>query len=193
MRTPFILILTVALTMLATTAAFATEGQEMTEEEMMQAWMEAAAPGPQHEALAQLAGNWTSTTTSYEGPEPAVVSTGNTVKTMILGGRYLMEDTQGESMGMPFHGVGLTGYNNTTGQYEWVWYDNMSTAILFGTGGMEGNTLTCHLDYADPISKKQMKAKLTVTIESPDRHVFSWYNLADGKEVKAMGVEYVRK
>ena len=185
----------VTLCVLALTVgtAFAAEGREMTEEEMMKVWMEAASPDAHHEGLAQMAGEWAFTTRSYENPEAATVSTGTTVKTMIMGGRYLQEDTQGESFGMPFHGMGLTGYNKTTGKYEWVWFDNMSTALMWGSGTMDGNKLTCYLDYIDPMTKMPQKAKTISTIESKDKHVFTWYNLAGDQETKMMEVEYVRK
>jgi hypothetical protein len=184
----------IAVLTLTLGAAFAAEGQEMTEDEMMKAWMETASPDAHHEALAQMAGEWDFTTRSYEAPgEPATVSTGTTVKTMIMGGRYLQEDTQGESFGMPFHGMGLTGYNKTTGKYEWVWFDNMSTALMWGSGTMDGNKLTCYLDYIDPITKMPMKSKTISTIESKDKHVFTWYNLDGDKDTKMMEVEYVRK
>ncbi len=166
----------------------------MTQDEMMKAWMEAAAPDAHHEGLAKMAGEWTFTTRSFENPDgPATVSTGTTVKTMILDGRFLQEDTQGESMGMPFRGMGLTGYNKTTGQYEWLWCDNMSTALMKGSGTMDGNTITCYLDYVDPMTKQPQKAKTVSVIESEDKHVFSWYNIDGDKEVKMMEVEYLRK
>ena len=193
MRRLSLWLVAIAVFALTVCPAFAAEGQEMTEEEMMKAWMEAASPDAHHEGLAQMAGEWTFTTRSYENPEAATVSTGTTVKTMIMGGRYLQEDTQGESFGMPFHGMGLTGYNKTTGQYEWVWFDNMSTALMWGSGTMDGNTLTCHLDYIDPMTKMPMKAKTLSVIESKDKHVFEWYNLDGDKETKMMEVEYVRK
>ena len=96
-------------------------------------------------------------------------------------------------MGMPFHGIGLLGYNKVTGEYEWIWYDNMSTGMMHGTGTKDGDELICTFHYVDPVSKQKQEARTVTTIAGDDRHVFTWYNLDDGEESKMMEVEYVRK
>ena len=36
-------------------------------------------------------------------------------------------------MGMPFEGIGRTGYDNVTGKYWSTWIDNMSTGCYLHT------------------------------------------------------------
>ena len=71
---------------------------------------------------------------------------------MIMGGRYLVENFEGTSMGMPFQGMGLTGYDNIDKKYKSVWVDNFGTGIMM----MEGDAndmggLTMYGKMNDPM------------------------------------------
>src|SRR5688572_7867388 len=94
----------------------------------MEAWLKASTPGEQHKLLSQLTGNWDHTVKwwmSADGqPE---VSKGRTVNGMIMGGRYLKQSATGTSMGQPFEGMGISGYDNTKEQFTSMWIDNMGT------------------------------------------------------------------
>lgn len=46
-----------------------------------------------------------------------------------MDGRFVQETVTGAFMGAPFYGMGLTGYNNVTGEYESVWIDNHTTQL----------------------------------------------------------------
>ena len=41
-----------------------------------------------------------------------------------------MEESEGEMMGMPVKGIGITGYNNMTQEYESYWIDNLGTGMI---------------------------------------------------------------
>jgi hypothetical protein len=46
-------------------------------------------------------------------------------------------------MGMPFEGLGYTGYDNVKKQYFGTWIDSMSTGIMTSSRhGRLGNTMT---------------------------------------------------
>ena len=51
-----------------------------------------------------------------------------------MGGRYLEQRFKGDIMGMPFEGIGYTGYDNVKKQYWGTWMDNMSTGMMTSTG-----------------------------------------------------------
>jgi len=78
----------------------------------MEAWQKSMTPGPQHEALAKLAGDWTFTNTMWMAPgQPPTESTGTMHAETTMGGRYVVEDWKGEMMGQPFEGHGTNAYN----------------------------------------------------------------------------------
>jgi hypothetical protein len=99
----------------------AMEAPEMSADEaaMMEAWMKAMTPGPQHQMLADTAGEWTFTIKSWMDPEAEpMVSEGTAHRTMELGGRVVEEVVESSMMGQPFEGIGRTGYDNLTGEWS---------------------------------------------------------------------------
>ncbi len=94
--------------------------KEMSAEEKaaMEAMMKAATPGDAHKNLARMVGRWDATVKMYAQPgAPAQVSTGTSVNKLVLGGRWVQESFDGNFMGMPFSGIGYTGYDNLKKQY----------------------------------------------------------------------------
>lgn len=103
--------------------------------EMMKKHEAYATPGSPHKMLADMAGQWNYTSKYWMDPQkPAEESTGTSSMKMVMGGRWLQQEMKGQAMGMPFEGMGMTGYNNLTGKYEMMWMDNMSTGVMMGTG-----------------------------------------------------------
>ena len=69
------------------------------------AYMAAAAPGPQHAAMAAMAGSYRADVKSWMDPTAdPVVSSGKTEFKMILRGRYLVQHYSGSMMGQEFEG-----------------------------------------------------------------------------------------
>jgi hypothetical protein len=169
----------------------AQEGQD--QEAMMKAYMETAAPGEAHAKLAEMAGDWNFVMRSYEDPEHPMEVQGTAKMAMILGGRYLKEETSGMMMGAPFNGVGITGYNNVTKEYESVWYDNMGTGIMKSVGKGDGDVITMYSEYVDPMTQKKMNVKTVSERMGKDKATFTWYALDGDKETKSFEIEYTRK
>lgn len=96
--------------------------------------MEALAkPGPQHADLMKTAGNWTVEQKCWmAGVE--TTSKAKAIFTPLLGGRFLRQEYEGEFTGQPFHGIGLTGFNNATRKYEDVWICSAGTGVTSMTG-----------------------------------------------------------
>lgn len=181
-----------AILVLTSGVALAGDEEVMDEAAMMEAWQKAMTPGEPHQWMADLAGNWTVTSTSYMNPESPMKSTGTCERTMLLGGRFMMEKVSSNMMGMPMEGIGINGYNNTTGMYEFVWMDNFGTMIMTGTGMKEGKVLTMTSEYVDPITGKKSTAKMVTTMVDDDHQNFAMYEMKGGKEVKMMEAEYMR-
>ena len=151
-------------------------------------------PGPFHEYLKAYVGTWKTTTTLTVDPRlPPTVTTGHTLKRMILGGRFLKEELTGEMMGMPFNGFGITGFNNTTRKFETIWLDSMGTMIMTGSGEGENGTCTVLMDFVDPMSKQKMTAKGVTKVVDANKHVYTMYLMVGGKDMKTMEAEYIRK
>lgn len=189
---------TLFLPLLALTLAAAspTSAGEPSQEEMMQAYMQAAQPGQQHEYLAGKAGTWNCTIRSWMDPgsEP-MVSEGTEETRLILGGRFIESEFSGSMMGMPFEGRGVMGYDNAKQKYVGTWLDNMGTGIMSYEGDYDPqkNALVCHGSYMDPLTKQVQNSTLVSRELGPDRSVFEmWGPGPDGQDVKWMEIEYAR-
>jgi hypothetical protein len=184
-----------AVLLLPTAAAFAQEGGA-DQQAGMEAWQKAATPGEFHQFLAKKTGSWHIETKMWmqPGAEP-VTSEGSAESEMILGGRFLLEKMKGESMGMPLEGLGITGYDNTSGVVTSVWYDNFGTVTTVLTGKWEkpGAPLELHGEMFDPMTGLNMKVRTVTTFTSADESLFEYFATPPGgDEVKAMELVYTR-
>ena len=142
------------------------------QEQAMQAVAAAANPGPLHADLMKRAGDYTTTATFYApGTEPQE-SSGTAKLTSILGGRFLEEENSGVSLGAPYSGLRLYGYNNGSKQYEAIWVYDGSTAVLVldGTTDDKGKTVRYSGAFIGPNGEKET---LRVTITQLDADHFS--------------------
>lgn len=164
---------------------------------LMEAWTKAATPGAVHAFFANRTGDWELTTYQYmqPGAEP-MQSTSTAHAEMMLGGRYLVEHVQGTSMGLPFEGMGSTGYDNTTGVVTSTWIDNFGTGTMIMTGEYEkaGDPLVVTGTMVDPASGAEITLRSVTEFLSDDAHTATLYMSMPGMpEMKSMVLEYVRK
>jgi hypothetical protein len=116
------------------------ETAALTNEVAAQEWAGKGAPGEIHAKLAEHAGTWDVTVTLFdkdaEGQPVAIAECkGQSTFEMTLNGRFLRQTCWCDMGPMGrMEGVGYLGYNSDAGQYESVWMDNMSTAMMRGTG-----------------------------------------------------------
>lgn len=167
---------------------------------MMEMMMEMAKPGPEHKAMAKMAGTWEAAVKMFEpGTDKAEESKGVMTNTLIHGGRYIHMDYKGEMWGDAFTGSGLWGYDNATKKYVSTWVDNWSTGIMVMTGTYDPatKTYTSEGDMAMPGPDgqvMQMKHRQTVKIISDDKHIMEMSGPGpDGKDMKFMEITYTRK
>ena len=188
-----------AIALLLVSPVLAQHGdQQMTPEQQaqMEAYMKAATPGPQHQAMAAEAGSWDLSIKMWEPGGPPTESKGTATRSMILGGRVQVEEVSSEMMGMPFTGQGMRGYDNVTGKYWGTWNDNMSTGIMVTEGTCNEQQKTCTFTGTmnDPVTKKPLKMRMTSKMTSPTVEVFEMFGPApDGKEMKMMEITYTKK
>jgi hypothetical protein len=160
---PLGLALLAALALVAPIAAQDPGAGEMTPEQkaMMEAWMKASTPGAPHAQLAASAGTWDVASTWWmePGKEPEK-STGTAERTMILGGRVMVEKFNGSMMGQPFEGMGTTGFDNVSQKYWSTWMDSMSTGMMMSTGTCEGSKCEFTGTYNDAMTGGQQTMRM---------------------------------
>lgn len=186
------------------TADKAAPGQPSAEEmAMMKKIQELGTPGPAHDKLKPMIGNWTYVTKWRMSPEqPWGESTGKAEFKWILGNRILVQEAKNNPSpddammgGAPFQGYGLTGFDNVSKKYFNVWADNMGTGIMTseGTADGSGKTFTYHSHYNCPITGGEKHVKAVTKIEGDDKFVFQMFDKDPaGKEFQSLEVAYTR-
>lgn len=164
------------------------------QQKMMETYMRAAAPGPEHERLAKMAGTWKLVITDYSGPTPAD-DEGTAVYTVGLGGRVLTQSVTSSMNGMPFQGMGIEGYDNVGKKYWSVWNDSLSTGPMIAWGTCDGaGSCSYEGSVNDPMTGKPAKVRMTLRADGADRRIFEFYGTGpDGKEAQMMRIVYTRQ
>jgi hypothetical protein len=182
------------------------QAQPPTEEEMMQMWAEAmekyCTPAEQHEALAKRAGDWNFRAEFWMAPgtEPEV-SEGTAHYSMFMDDRYLLGEYQaqmdmGEDEPVSFEGGGLTGYDRIKNEYQSIWIDNMSTAIMWMSGQSPdgGKTIELKGQMPDPMSGGYVPSRSVEKWVDENTWTMESYgpSPADGEEFMTMRITYTR-
>jgi hypothetical protein len=166
-------------------------GDEMAK--MMAEMEKAATPGPEHKALADLAGTWTATSKMFMDPtKPPAESKGTEEAKTVLGGRFVEMTYKGAMMNKPFEGMGIAGYDNIKKKYTMVWMDSMGTAIYYAEGTGDAKQRTFTGEETAPNGQKR-PFRWVVKVDSKDKHSMEMYGPGmDGKEVKQGEITYTR-
>ncbi|MBK7865972.1 MAG: DUF1579 domain-containing protein [Ignavibacteriales bacterium] len=120
-------------------------------------------PGEMHQWLAKSEGDWNFVQETWMMPgTPAMVDSGISKNSMILGGRYLQMIHEGAAFGQVFQGVNLIGYDNTLKKFFSFWIDNLGTGYTIATGDYDKATNTVILfgNMIDPSSGSDWKYKI---------------------------------
>ncbi len=175
----------------------AQEAKEMSPEqqEMMQKWMVFMTPGEPHKRLAERVGTWNFTSKMWQQPGTAPEeSSGTTTSEMIMDGRYLLDKVEGMAMGMPFKGLGITGYDNLNNEFVGTWIDSFGTGIMTSTGTCNDDWSVCTSEGIgpDPVTGMNKKIKMVDRRIDADNFVFEMFDTTDGKEWLAFQLTYKR-
>ncbi len=166
---------------------------------MMKKWQESMTPGAPHTVLEAMVGQWdVETRTWMNGPTaPPTVAKGSATMTMALGGRFLQQEMSGEMMGMPFQGIGYTGYDNFKKAYVGFWIDNSTTAIftMQGKANEDNTVFTMEGTMDEPMTgEKDKPVKYITRVVNKEKHVFEIHDLAiPGGVTKVVELVYTRK
>jgi hypothetical protein len=172
------------------------KASEHDHDAMMEKWKEFSTPNENHKVLDALVGDWDYTIKWWMSPDAKPEeSKGTSEVEWIMGGRFIEHSVEGTSMGQPFEGMGITGYDNQKKQYQSVWMDNMGTGIMTGSGNYDPNTktLTDQGTFSCPAEGQKSYRGVTKIIDK-DNFTYEWYMTGpDGKEFRAMEIVYTRK
>lgn len=179
-------------------SALAENKKEMSAEEkaMMEKYMKAATPGPAHQKMAKMPGQWKAKVISWMSPgAPPTVSNGSVEFRLLLGGRYLEQKFKGDMGGHPFEGMGVEGYDNVTGERWGTWVDSMSTGAMLMKGKCAPEATTCTMsgEASDAVQGKAVTFTSTMTVKDDNNFTFELSGPApDGKVYKMMEIQYAR-
>lgn len=159
---------------------------------------EAMTPGPMHQLLARLEGDWKYESTMWDmAGAPPTQASGDAEKRMIFGGRFLDEVHSGSFLGMTAEGRNTTGWDNLAKQFVGVWIDNASTGMIETRGQVEadGQTITLDAELLNAANERREKLRLIYRIQDADHHSFEyWVRGTKGQpDHKHMEIRYTRK
>ena len=166
--------------------------QDASAKAMVEAWT----PGEPHARLAALAGRWCFTSKLWLTPASApLVANGTATSAMQFRGRYLQTRIEGDLMGVGYEAVGVRAHDNTTGQYQSVWMDNISSMLLFMTGSYDAQTRTYTMhaeiaDLADPPARVRVREVLTVV--DANTHRVEMFETRGGETFRRLEFVYTR-
>ena len=165
---------------------------------MMEKMKEYSTPNENHKVLQALAGNWDYKLSMWMSPDAKPEeSSGTSSNEWIMDGRFLQQNVSGTSMGQPFSGMGLIGYDNLKKTYQTVWLDSMGTGMMTGASSFdadkkvfsESGHMSCPMIGGD-------RAYRTVTaLKDNDHYSYEMYmtDPESNKEFKTMEINYTRK
>ncbi len=155
-----------------------------------------ATPGENHKLLDYKVGKWNGHVTMWMAPGmPPMESEATSETKWIMGGRYLHDDVRGTFGGMPFEGLGISGYDNLKKKFVYTWVDNMGTGIMAGEGTWDAakKMLNSTSTMSDPASGKVVSSRGTETKTDDNTWKMEMFATGpDGKEFLTMRIEYKR-
>ncbi len=188
--------LCVALTVSTALAKDKKSEKQMDPQAMMELYKQLATPGEPHKLFASLAGSWTTSTKEWMEPDkPPTESAGTAEMKMLLDGRFLYQEFNGQMMGQSFSGVGIDAYDNMTKKYATAWMDTMGTGIFMmeGTASADGKTITLKGSHPEP-GGGRMSHRAVWKIVDDNTQTFDMYGTHHGgKEMKVLEITYQRK
>ncbi len=103
--------------------------------EMMAKMMELAQPGPEHEELARLAGEWEPAISAQMMPgAPPMKESAPATASMILGGRFLEIVSEGDFMGQPVESRAILGFDRRHEVFTLIALDTLGTYWVTAQG-----------------------------------------------------------
>lgn len=164
---------------------------------IMEMWKQASTPGEEHKLLQRYVGKWNHTVSFWMDADAKPESSKGTSEVeSILGGRFIRHKVLGTSMGQPFEGLGITGYDNVRKHFSTYWIDNMGTGAMIGTGKYDKaqNVIHDQGTFTCPMYQSGTRPYRVVwTLPEKDSFKYEMYSVGeDEKEFRMMEIVYTR-
>lgn len=166
---------------------------------MMEAWMDFAKPGAEHEWMAKQAGTWVCDSVKQwmDPSQPPTTAKATDVVTMEMNGLYQMTNFSSTMMGQPMMGHGIMGYDKMKKKYVVSWIDNMGSGIVRMEGTYDDATKTLNTSgkQSDPGRKMETDIRQEIKFHDDGSYTMAMYGTGhDGKtEQKFMEGTFKRK
>ncbi len=178
-------------------------------DKMMKEMMENSKLNENHKLLSSLDGDWDYTVKMWMDGNTSGTpqeSKGTATRKSIMDGRYVTMDVNGtmqmpgadgKPMDVPFHGMGLEGYDNVKKKFVASWIDSMGTGIEFSEGKYDPATKTFTYSMnMEPMAGMKTKVREVVKIVDDSHMTLEWYETpakAGSKEKKTMEINYTKR
>ena len=153
-------------------------------------------PGPEHDLLKQMAGEWDAKMTcNFPGTDGPIETTGSYSAKLDVGGFFLIGQFKSEFFGQPFKGHSITGYNQFEKKYKGVWVDSMGPYLYNTTAefSKDGKTYKEKMTGPGP-DGKPINFRSVIEIKDDDHMQMTMYMIGeDDKESQMMKIDYTRK
>ncbi len=171
-------------------AAAPLAAQEPPDSAQMARIMELARPGPEHDRLAAMAGDWDVT---YRMGGTTI--TASVESRIILGGRFLMSTATGSGEGIPYEALHIMGFDRGPGVYTAVGFDTWGTFYVTAAGpwDTERGGAVLSGSYDDPATGHHHDYEFIWTVHGPDRFTWDIVFLDDDMRQTVMQGEYRRR
>jgi hypothetical protein len=167
----------------------------IAQQEQEQEWMIKATE--QHKILEKDVGTWDATVKVWPmaGAQP-LESKGTEKNELLPGGMWLVTRFKGEVIGMPFVGVGTSGYDPKEKKYIGTWSDTMTPYLMITKSDYDEATKTMQgvAETRDAMSGEKYAVKMISRFIDDENRVMEMHRKGDdGKEWKVMEIRYKRK
>lgn len=190
----------IGLPIVGSSSANAQDHQHDQDMEMpphVKAMMDAGTPGEFHKQLENLIGEFDAEVKIWKTPDSEPMKfTGTVTRQWILDGRFIKEIVKAQGEMGPFEGLGFIGYNNIDGQYETIWMESMSTAIIKGSGSYnpDKKEFFTMSKYRNPYTHKLITHWKKIELGNSSRQVATgWQTTVDGRDFKSFEGVFERK
>lgn len=158
----------------------------------LEKWWAVKDPGPEHALLESMVGAW-SVTIRFHGGEEPFETVGRAEKHLLHGGRFLLEELEGEihapdaSGGMrpePYSATRLLGYDRYRNSWTGAFVENQNTHLLTyrGTPAPGGTGVLVLFGESDEpmLDLAGTTLRHVLRVDGPDRHVWEVSAMAAG-------------
>jgi Protein of unknown function (DUF1579) len=198
MRKPLLAILVLILAAAIPSAAQPPNNKSATQppSDPQSAFEPRGAPGPGQKFLQQFVGEWTVAKTFYPRTGDPVRAEGVCRQTMIHDGRFLQSDFTFGDGAAKTTGLGLIGFDSSSGKFTSVWTDSRQTRMSFrqGRDKFDGERIVLYSTALGADAESRQSKTVTELTDHGAKIVHRQYNLtANGQERLVMELAMTRK